>query len=505
MRDNRVQGQSQLDYLWVNFGPYSISKTFEENSIPTSKSVKDIVDTLQTDAVHSIKTVGKELICSNINGEVLSRINISDLINQGKTVIEFGRKYITDESVEYPSGTPVYFIKFSDGTELLTEIDQYSGKNTDSISVNVDDNQIQANLKINNENSLIPILETEKGIKADLKVSNEDSSVKLSKELEGLKAKIVLDNEGRILKFKLLSLREYLDLANPDKTTVYFIKDRRYFYFGSNLIGDGTTDFDSYYTKDEVDNKFATKDQLNDISKLEVVDNLNSTDSTKALAASQGKVLADKLEELKTSFSSVYRYKGSVQNFESLPENSIIGDTYNVIEQNGDIPAGTNYAWNGTDWDALGGSVNLSEYSTTEQVNQLIDVKVELLKGELNIDKSEIDTIKSKLTILEGDENTEGSIKNAVQSATNYVDTQLESYVLREENSSLISNEKLQLIDDNANEIIQLKSTVETNTEAINTNTDTLELLNSDENTEGSILNKINTQILSTFSWSTIN
>lgn len=108
-------------------------------------------------------------------------------------------------------------------------------------------------------------------------------------------------------------------------------------------------------------------------ARIDVVDNLTSTDNTKALAASQGKILSDKIEEVKNSLSSVYNYKGSVADYASLPTNAVKGDVYNVVAANGNIPAGTNYAWNGTEWDALGGSVDLSGYYTKLEVDSAIE------------------------------------------------------------------------------------------------------------------------------------
>lgn len=52
---------------------------------------------------------------------------------------------------------------------------------------------------------------------------------------------------------------------------------------------------------------------------------------------------------LKSEITNVYKYKGSVANFEALPtESNTIGDVYDVQD------TGMNYAWNGTAWDALG-------------------------------------------------------------------------------------------------------------------------------------------------------
>lgn len=51
----------------------------------------------------------------------------------------------------------------------------------------------------------------------------------------------------------------------------------------------------------------------------------------------------------KADLTNVYTYKGSVANVASLPtENVANGDVYNVES------SGMNYAWTGTEWDALG-------------------------------------------------------------------------------------------------------------------------------------------------------
>lgn len=54
--------------------------------------------------------------------------------------------------------------------------------------------------------------------------------------------------------------------------------------------------------------------------------------------------------EIDNLVSSVYRYRGSVNSYNDLPPSGqAVGDVYNVLD------TGKNYAWNGTDWDDLGG------------------------------------------------------------------------------------------------------------------------------------------------------
>ena len=58
--------------------------------------------------------------------------------------------------------------------------------------------------------------------------------------------------------------------------------------------------------------------------------------------------------------ASVYKYKGSVANQSALPKSGqITGDVYNVED------TGDNFAWDGTKWDKLAGTVDLSAYLTS--------------------------------------------------------------------------------------------------------------------------------------------
>lgn len=67
-----------------------------------------------------------------------------------------------------------------------------------------------------------------------------------------------------------------------------------------------------------------------------------------------------------TRLTNVYTYRGSIDSYSSLPDSDQkVGDIYNI--ENADathgIKAGDNVAWNGTTWDVLAGTVDLSGYA----------------------------------------------------------------------------------------------------------------------------------------------
>lgn len=68
----------------------------------------------------------------------------------------------------------------------------------------------------------------------------------------------------------------------------------------------------------------------------------------------------------KADISSIYRYKGTVENYVALPSSDQqVGDAYNVTAADSahGIKAGDNVVWNGTAWDNLSGTVDLTNYA----------------------------------------------------------------------------------------------------------------------------------------------
>ena len=146
---------------------------------------------------------------------------------------------------------------------------------------------------------------------------------------------------------------------------------------------------------------------------VEVVDNLTSTSATSALSANQGKVLMGYIDALQGKVSSIYTPKGS-KAFAELPtEGNNVGDVYNITDaftlDGKPYPAGTNVAWTGTAWDALGGWVDFSNYYTKEEVDGIesnlrsyVGEQVQSVVSELNTTNQNLNTLSGKVTANEG-------------------------------------------------------------------------------------------------------
>lgn len=82
-------------------------------------------------------------------------------------------------------------------------------------------------------------------------------------------------------------------------------------------------------------------------------------------------------DALVSAIGSVYRYKNSVTNYSDLPSSgNTVGDVYNVVNAYGNVPAGTNWAWNGSAWDALAGTVDLTPFAKATDVANTYNTKV---------------------------------------------------------------------------------------------------------------------------------
>lgn len=115
---------------------------------------------------------------------------------------------------------------------------------------------------------------------------------------------------------------------------------------------------------------------------IEVVDNLESDSSDAALSAKQGKELKSQIDSAAQKLTKVYTYQGSKATFAELPTDAKEGDVWNVEEAHEGHPSGTNWAWTGTEWDALAGNIDLSNYLNKDEVAAAIKVETDRATSE---------------------------------------------------------------------------------------------------------------------------
>lgn len=257
-------------------------------------------------------------------------------------------------------------------------------------------------------------------------------------------------------------------------------------------------------------------------SQVEVVDNLESDSATAALSAKQGKVLMGEINTVVGKLTGIYAYKGSVADYASLPaEGLTAGDVYNVEAAHEGHPAGTNWAWTGTEWDALAGNIDLSAYYTAEQVEAAVKVEkgraeareAELLtliqtnetaaaaaQSKADANEASINSLTQNIgdinLILNGaeDDDTDGIVGRLASVETKNSDqdtrlTNLEKLVSGGE-AGEGGETLLEMVNANAAAITQLQTDVAANKTSIQANTDAIEALQGSG--EGSVTQQIN-------------
>ena len=104
-----------------------------------------------------------------------------------------------------------------------------------------------------------------------------------------------------------------------------------------------------------------TSDQVYDFVEGKIVASVTDGDTTHVPT---GDAVADAIA---AAVSSAYVYKGSVAVEADLPSSGqTTGDVYNIVAQSSYGEAGMNVAWNGSAWDALGGSIIMTAMTAAE-------------------------------------------------------------------------------------------------------------------------------------------
>lgn len=173
-------------------------------------------------------------------------------------------------------------------------------------------------------------------------------------------------------------------------------------------------------------------------AKEEELDN-KITDHTAATNAALA-LKADKSDtytkaQVDAKLSGAYKVKGS-STFEALPkDNNVVGDVYNITNAfnlgGKHYDAGTNVVWTEDGWDALSGSFDTTAIkgSIQEVADDLAQEILDRTQADTTINNNvssltnRVKVNEDKLTIINGNESTTGSIANAIKQAKSYTDT----------------------------------------------------------------------------------
>lgn len=211
-------------------------------------------------------------------------------------------------------------------------------------------------------------------------------------------------------------------------------------------------------------------------AKEEELDN-KITDHTAATNAALA-LKADKSDtytkaQVDAKLSGAYKVKGS-STFEALPkDNNVVGDVYNITNAfnlgGKHYDAGTNVVWTEDGWDALSGSFDTTaiEGSIQEVADDLAQEILDRTQADTTINNNvsslsnRVKVNEDKLTIINGNESTTGSIANAIKQAKSYTDTTVTAEQTRAEKA------EQKLTSDLASEVTRAKGAESANATAI--------------------------------------
>ena len=110
---------------------------------------------------------------------------------------------------------------------------------------------------------------------------------------------------------------------------------------------------------------------------------------------------------LKTDITAVLKYKGTKATTAELPSsNNVVGDVWFVTENNSE------YAWNGTKWEMLGATVDLTSYLTKTEASNIYLTKSNATSTYLT--KTEAGTTYLKITDAAGKYVTSTGLEDAL-------------------------------------------------------------------------------------------
>lgn len=202
-----------------------------------------------------------------------------------------------------------------------------------------------------------------------------------------------------------------------------------------------------------------------------ITDHTTATNTALALKADKSDTYTK--AQVDAKLSGAYKVKGS-STFEALPkDNNVVGDVYNIINAfnlgGKHYDAGTNVVWTEDGWDALSGSFDTTaiEGSIQEVADNLAQEILDRTQADTTINNNvssltnRVKVNEDKLTIINGNESTTGSIANAIKQAKSYTDTTVTAEQTRAEKA------EQKLTSDLASEVTRAKGAESANATAI--------------------------------------
>lgn len=429
---NRPANMSQLDYLWTTYGPYTVSDSIDvEDSIPSSKAIKDAIATQVTGIVeldtqeegNKVRVIGK-----GGSGEEISSI----LLDKDTKIVSFERHLITQEDIDNGFGNALneewLILTASNGDRFEVSLEDFvaKGQITNTIITQTKNGNIASELKINNPitNRSVDLLTSDFGVRADLVVDTDaDSNIVITKGDKGVVCKFSWEGTEYPVRIKAVDTYDEYLLQTLEPNTIYFIKDIKSIYLNGVKYaseGGGGLDPDLYYTKSETDALISNIESDLD-NKVSLVD------GNIVLEEGQGIVVnrRDGVRNLISSDNSGGFKLGNVNSYLEIYTNTrpavVVGEDTDSLALMSDL---TSYTWNEV---------------TTAKATRLADLPESYPVGTLTVKHSEGEVS------YDGSEDVSIDLTHIQQSINTLKDTM--EYLLSTKQDKLVSGVNIKKIN----------------------------------------------------------
>lgn len=410
---------SQLDYLWTNYGSYSVTDSLETpDSIPTSEAIKRYVEDTEVGIVKlTYREIDKdriEIIGIDRNGNEIT----SFTINKDVRVTQFDRYTLTqaeiDNGIVGEVGDKCLRVVLSNGVTFYATLKDfdYNGHETDTTITEVVDGVVSSNVKINNPTSerQVDIKTTTDGIYAKLVLNNDSqSNVKIQTTQNGVSTEFNWNNTETPIGFEIVNYSEY-NLMEPKDGVVYFIPDKNIIALNRTLY----PDVSRYTLKEDFNN---LKEDVEDLQSKDFVEFVNVADKNlpnrKAIVLpTQGDVLLVTTEDGQTRSALQYNRWG-------IFDIGIPGKPFNINIAAGDRPTVQEEGQTGEEAYKIAYTSDLVNLATKEEVDQKINSVIDSAPEAL-------DTLKELSEALNNDPDFAATITNKLTSIESELDKKVE-------------------------------------------------------------------------------
>lgn len=384
--NSKASATALNDYLLKSGGSITGSLTIQDPTTDTNPATKKYVDDAVKSATPNLANYKGDIGLRTLGSDG-SKSAITTLVQPGTTTVSILANSGTSTGEVDVSSTSATMSVINGSAKSVVDVDQSTVTITGGSSSIVVDGTSGITLNGTNVNQLVKTTDLTSYARldgADFTGDVTADSLTVTNTINGTAQSAINDKDGHDITttylkksdsymFGTVTVTNKLTVPSPSATTDAATKQ-----YVDNSIS--SLNISQYATTTALSSGLSGKAPVNHTHSISDVTNLQTTLDEKATKSQLANFVpisggsftgnitvpaptannhpATK-QYVDSAVASVYKYKGSVASQSKLPSSgNIAGDVWNVED------TGVNYAWTGTAWDSLAGTVDLSGYLT---------------------------------------------------------------------------------------------------------------------------------------------